>query len=69
MKNYYLILEEKADLGYDEFIDYIDSSSDLIYSEEDIENGKEIEVEVFDSDEGVDFVGRFVFDDDGNYLK
>ena len=50
-------------------MNYVESNSDLIYNVEDVDNNKEIEVEILDSDEGTDFIGRFVFDDDGIYLK
>lgn len=69
MNNYYGILDEVAENGFDEFMEFLYNSDNLIYEIEETELGeREVEVFILDEDECSDFVGRYSFDEYGNYI-
>lgn len=67
--NYYEVLEELAQSGFEQFMNFIINDENLLYEIDESELGEtEVEVSIFDEDECTDFVGRFYFDECGNYV-
>lgn len=67
----YEILEKKAIEGLDDLIMYVDSDRNLTYEENEFEEDKEIEIEVYAYDEDMctEIVGTYYFDDEGNFIR
>ena len=62
--NYYETLEELAENGFENFINFVRNDKNLLS-----ELGEtEVEVEILDENEGTEFLGRFCFDEFGNYV-
>lgn len=69
--NSYEILIEKAKLGVDELMDYVDNDKSLVaiktvYAED---SSISVDISTFDNCMGTDFLIGFDFDKDGNYLQ
>ena len=62
--NYYETLEELAENGFENFINFVRNDKNLLYEVEETE----VEVEILDENEGTEFLGRFCFDEFGNYV-
>lgn len=67
--NYYETLEELAENRFENFINFVRNDKNLLYEVEESELGEtEVEVEILDENEGTEFLGRFCFDEFGNYV-
>lgn len=68
--NYNELLNEKAQNGFENFVNFIREDKNLTYEvEENDDNETEIEVSIFDEDMCTEFIGRYVFDENGTFLR
>lgn len=65
----YSILKEKAENGFEQFINYIRDDRNLLYGVDEIGNETEIEVETFDDNMCTEIVGTYYFDKVGNFIR
>lgn len=61
-------LEKKAKQSFGRFMNYIEENSHLITNVDEEENNTVIEV-VYWEENNEDFIGRFYFNEDGDFLK
>lgn len=68
--NYYDILEKKAKLGFERFINFIREDKNLLYNIDETEDDEtEVSVEIFDDDMGTELVGTYIFNDNGDFIR
>lgn len=61
-------LEKKAKQSFDRFMNYIEENSHLITNVDEEENNTVVEV-IFWEENNEDFIGRFYFNEDGDFLR
>lgn len=61
-------LEKRAKQSFDKFMNYIDEQANLLVNEDEEDNMTMIEVTYWGEQEE-DLVGRFYFNDDGEFIK
>lgn len=66
--SYFEELEKRAKQSFSKFMNYIDEQSNLLVNEDEEDNMTMIEVTYWGEQEE-DLVGRFYFNDDGEFIK
>lgn len=67
---YFKDLDRLAKISFEKFMLYIDEHRDLfINTNEDENDNTEIEVTDIDDDGNEELIGRFYFDENGDYIK
>lgn len=61
-------LEKKAKQSFDRFMNYIEENSHLTTNVDEEENNTVVEV-IFWEENNEDFIGRFYFNEDGDFLR
>ena len=61
-------LERRAKQSFDKFMNYIEENSHLITNVDEEDNNTVIEV-IYWEENNEDFIGRFYFNDDGDFIK
>ena len=70
--NYYDLLNEKAKLGFDELLAYLQTDKNLLWTIEfdDYEHTTEVEIETWDEENyNSEFLTSFEFDQSGKMIK
>lgn len=70
--NYYELLEEKAKLGFDELLAYLQTDKNLLWTIEfdDYEHTTEVEIETWDEENyNSEYLTSFEFDQSGKMIK
>lgn len=65
----YVLLEKMAKKGFEQFMDFVRNDKNLLYDITETENGEtEVEIDIFDENEGTEYIGGFAFDNNGKYI-
>ena len=70
--NYYKLLNEKAELGFDELLAYLQTDKNLLWTIEfdDYEHTTEVEIETWDEENyNSEFLTSFEFDQSGKMIQ